>query len=429
MGGDYTLHIEGVSVTTAAPGSMTTSSLSAGGHDDFHFTLTENKGLAIYTEGTTDVTARLYNGVGTLLATNEDSGNFRIDRPFFPGTYFIRVSGNDMSTSGAYTLHVEGSSVTTATVNPMTAPSYTLAAGANDYFKLTLAAAQRLAVYTGGSTDTTGTLYDDSGNFLAMEAGGGEGNNFRIERLLVAGTYFIRVSGNTATVSGGYTLNVEKAGSVSTAEVDPSTTTSTIDPAGDSDYFQFTLASAQGVVIYTTGSTNITGSLYNAHGALLTTDENSGDGDNFRIERMLDMGTYFIEVKGDTSSITGSYTLRVTPFDTITTTLTLPSMAGEMKTSDQTPTLATGTDYFRFQVGTVRALSIFYSGSPPGGATLRITIYDANANILVNRNDARNDGSEFRASLVGFTPGTYFLAVHADNYNTSYTINIKWEDI
>ena len=431
--GAYTLHVVGSTVTTVMLGSMTNGMLAAGAGDYFKFTLASDQGLAIYTSGTTDTTGRLYNSDFVLMATNEVSGNFRIDRPLVPGTYFIRVSGNTATVSGAYTLNITGASVTAATVNPETAPDYTLTAGVSDYFKLTLASAQPLTVSTSGMTDTTGTLYNDSGALLAMAESGGDMSNFRIDRPLAADTYFIRVSGNTATVSGAYTLNITGA-SVTTVMLDAMNTGTVMGTlaAGGSDYFQLTLTGNRGVVIYTSGMVNTTGSLYNSYGVLLATDENSGDDDNFRIELPLAAGTYFIKVEGADMSASGAYTLNITAADMVTK-LTVPSMAGDTSTSRQTPSPATGTDYFWFQVDTSRTLSIFYSGSPPGNATLRITVYDANANILVNPNDARSgsrsDGSEFRARSVEFASGTYFLAVHADNYNTHYTINIKWGDI
>ena len=69
---------------------------------------------------------------------------------------------------------------------------------------------------------------------------------------------------------------------------------------------------------------NTTGGLYRSDAVLLASDENSGDGNNFRISRLLAPETYFIEVKGADTSVTGSYTLNVTVADTVTK-LTLPS--------------------------------------------------------------------------------------------------------
>ena len=423
--GAYTLHVVGSTVTTVMLGSMTTGMLAAGAGDYFKLTLASDQSLAIYTSGTTDTTGRLYDSDFVLLATNEDSGNFRIDRPLVPGTYFIRVSGNTATVSGAYTLNVTGASVTTATVNPETAPGYTLTAGVSDYFKLTLASAQNLAIYTSGMTDTTGTLYNDSGALLAMAESGGDMSNFRIDRPLAADTYFIRVSGNTATVSGAYTLNITGA-SVTTVMLDAMNTGTAMGTlaAGGSDYFQLTLTSNRGVVIYTSGMVNTTGSLYNSYGVLLATDENSGDGNNFRIELPLAPGTYFIEVKGADMSAAGAYTLNITVAD-MATKLTLPSMEGATETSSRTPSRATGTDYFWLEIDTEQTLTIWSSGDIPA-ADLRITIYDDSANILVRPGNAEN-ASHFRAYRTLFKPGVYFLGVRANNYNRAYTLRIKRE--
>ena len=421
--GVYTLHIVGSSVTTVMLGSMTTGMLAAGGDDYFQFTLASDRGIAVYTEGSTDVIGHLYNGDGVLLATNRDSGNFRIDRPLVPGTYFIRVSGNTATVTGAYTLNVAGSSVTTATVNPMTAPSYTLAAGGNDYFKLTLASAQHLTVSTGGSTDTTGTLYDAQGALLAMAGSGGDMSNFRIERPLAAGTYFIRVSGGSSTVTGAYTLNIAGA-SVTTATVDPETAPSYTLTAGVSDYFQFTLDNDRRIAIHTSGMiVNTTGGLYDSYGVLVATDENSGEGNNFRIDHLLAAGTYFIEVKGADMSASGAYTLNVTSVVDTITQLAVPSMSGgATETSDR---FFAANNYFWLQIDTIQTLTI--TSFERNGGELTVTIYDADINKLVHTATPRDNASDFGARYE-FTPGTYLIKVSFNfSRGLSYRVRVRWD--
>ena len=401
------------------PGSMTEASLTAGGTDYFQFTLESAQFLDIYSSGGTDVTGRLYDARGMLLVIDENRGdgnNFRIDRPLDSGTYFVRVSGNDMSTSGGYTLNLEGSGVTTVMPGSMT--EATLPAGGAGYFQFTLESAQVSVIYSSGTTDVIGRLYDARSVLLITDDDSGAGRNFRIERPLAAGTYFIRVSGNTRTVTGAYTLNI--AGASVTTVMLGSMTTGMLAAGGD-DYFQFILESTQFLAIYSSGGTDVIGRLYDARSVLLVTDDDSGAGRNFRIDHLLTPGTYFIRVSGFESS-SGNYTLHVETVDTTAiTALTLPSMAGESTTSDQ----VSGANYFQLQIETAQTLTITSNSRNFGSlGSLRITIYDADFNILVNPGDSE-DGSDFRTSRE-FTPGTYLLRVTGDS-DTNYKVRISRE--
>ena len=109
-----------------------------------------------------------------------------------------------------------------------------------------------------------------------------------------------------------------------------------LEEGGDVDYFRLTLHRAGTVVVETTGSTDTVGELEDDAGQHLTSDDNGGSGQNFRISRTLSAGVYYIKVRGANSATTGAYTLRVT--------FTPP---GEPSTSDlvveQTRGLAEGT--------------------------------------------------------------------------------------
>ncbi len=68
--------------------------------------------------------------------------------------------------------------------------------------------------------------------------------------------------------------------------------------------------------IFSEGSTDVVGTLYNSTGEEILADDNGGDANNFRISRSLAVGTYYLRVKGfnDSFSIdtrTGAYSLRI----------------------------------------------------------------------------------------------------------------------
>ena len=83
--------------------------------------------------------------------------------------------------------------------------------GDRDYFRVAFAAAGTLTVETTGGVDTYGTLFDGSRTQLATNDDGGSGTNFRIERQVQAGTYYVEVRGFRPTRTGAYELRVSAA--------------------------------------------------------------------------------------------------------------------------------------------------------------------------------------------------------------------------
>ena len=81
--------------------------------------------------------------------------------------------------------------------------------------------------------------------------------------------------------------------------------------AGDTDYFRVTVSSLGTLVAYTTGGTDTYGSIWDGSGSVLTEDDESGERSNFLVFTSVDAGTYYIEVRGYSSSTTGNYTLHV----------------------------------------------------------------------------------------------------------------------
>ena len=91
----------------------------------------------------------------------------------------------------------------------------------------------------------------------------------------------------------------------------------TLDAPDDVDYWRIDIPSRGRVVIESTGSTDTLGRLEDASGRQLAENDEGGAGLNFKIERVLDAGTYYVRVSGS-GGATGAYGLRVshTPDDT-----------------------------------------------------------------------------------------------------------------
>lgn len=90
-----------------------------------------------------------------------------------------------------------------------------------------------------------------------------------------------------------------------------STTAGVIEQPGDLDVFRVVLPSAGRLTAYTTGSTDTYGSLLDGSGAVLESNDDHTER-NFRLERDVPAGSYFVEVRHySASSGTGDYVLRV----------------------------------------------------------------------------------------------------------------------
>ena len=78
-----------------------------------------------------------------------------------------------------------------------------------------------------------------------------------------------------------------------------------IDAAGDEDWFRFETAGSVRVAVYTTGATDTHGELDSSR-----SDDDTGEGTNFRIEAAVGAGAHLVRVSGS-GSATGAYTLHV----------------------------------------------------------------------------------------------------------------------
>ncbi|MEW5977851.1 MAG: hypothetical protein AB1898_18815, partial [Acidobacteriota bacterium] len=82
-----------------------------------------------------------------------------------------------------------------------------------DYFRFTITQQNSYTVFTRGTTDTVGELYDSNLSQLAVDASSGESPNFRIEKILLPGTYYVLVRApDFSTVTGSYQLHIEGPG-------------------------------------------------------------------------------------------------------------------------------------------------------------------------------------------------------------------------
>ena len=115
-----------------------------------------------------------------------------------------------------------------------------------------------------------------------------------------------------------------------------STTSGTISPTGDRDYFQVTVSGSGTLTAHTTGSMDNFGRLENSSGTVLVSDDDSGPGFNFGISRSVRSGTYYIRVQDLGDDGTGDYTLHVS-FSGDDSSVDLEAGSGSVSNSRPSP--------------------------------------------------------------------------------------------
>ena len=169
----------------------------------------------IYTSGSLDTIGYLYSSNGTLITSNDDGGgnlNFSITEQLTYGaTYYVKVKAYGSNT-GSYGIRVDytplsssgGETDSDSSNDQATAVQLTLNSwqsdelccpGAEMWYTFTPSATAYYTVYTAGSLDTVGHIYDADCNQIDSDDDDGTGLNFKMVARLAAGqTYYVKVS-------------------------------------------------------------------------------------------------------------------------------------------------------------------------------------------------------------------------------------------
>ena len=301
--------------------------------DVYRIDLSAETEVLLSTTGSTDTIGELFDADGDSLRFNDDAGpslNFAMQLTLEAGAYFLEVNGWSGDT-GPYVLVME----TPEEVQDVTDTS-TIALGGSieanitlndaDYYELVLTEETEVLLYSTGSTDTVGELQDDNETSLATndDAFLPSGiRNFLIRRTLAAGTYRLKVTGYFSTV-GAYTVHAKattspggtSAGALSLTFDSPEG--GSIHPAGDTDYYTFTLAEATALNIKgfrNPGASNtpdleveLLDSGLNAVDTYFV-DPSSYRGESFAVSDHLAPDTYYFKVTAESATDTASYIL------------------------------------------------------------------------------------------------------------------------
>ena len=237
-----------------------------------------------------------------------------------------------------------------------------------DYYRIEVAELTEAVIYSSSELDTEGALFDSGGREVASDDDGGEGGNFRIVALLNAGEYYLRImhySFDTGGKTGGkYTLYAS-ATALSPVQLalDGSSNEGVIEPGGDADYFRLEIAELTQAAIFTSGGLDTIGAVLDSEGRQIVSDDDSGEGRNFRVAPLLWPGEYFVRVAPWISSSgrseAGSYNLHAEGTQAAIAQLPLDgsSKQGVIEEGE-------GADYFRLEVAELSEADIYISDAP-----------------------------------------------------------------
>ena len=192
----------------------------------------------------------------------------------------------------------------------------------DDYFRVQVTEAGTLTVYTTGSLDTLGELQASDGSSIASNDDGGYGLNFRIEHDVGPGAYHVGVS-SYGTATGDYVvlasfvtevlpLPPHDHGDTRSDATDlalGSAVRGQIEQGDDDDYFRVQVTEPGTLAVYTTGSLDTLGELQASDGSSIASDDDDGEGRNFRIEHDVDPGAYYVRVSSHGAN-TGDYVVQ-----------------------------------------------------------------------------------------------------------------------
>ena len=370
--------------------------------------------VALGTTGGFDTVGVLEDAAGETLAENDDGGpglNFRIDAFLRAGSYLLKVAGYQEEV-GLYMLYANQTPLSDIPAiaedgsdGEIDAPT------GRDYWRWDVTTLGVSTIETTGSTDTVGRLHTAAGEQTAFDDDGGEGRNFRIERILAPGTYYTGIGAlEEDTVS--YTVAASHVAFAASdiLELDGAGR-GTGDASEEADVWRFELRQPQVVTVETTGDVDTFGTLEDGFGRAHT-DDDSGEGENFRITAALAAGMHYVRVEA-LGTATGRYALRVDGHinvdvgDTPAAAAALP--IGALR--DGIVGAGGDVDYWRVEVPSAGTLVVASEGATDTLAALQ----DAHGRTLAE-NDDGGEMYNFRIEHEVF-PGAYLVRV--GGYRTS----------
>ncbi|MCA8941491.1 MAG: PPC domain-containing protein, partial [Planctomycetes bacterium] len=194
---------------------------------------------------------------------------------------------------------------------------------------------------------------------------------------------------------------------------------------GDEDVWAFSVATQSDVTVWTSargsaGITDTTIDIFDSNGAVITTDDDSGEGLNSLATTNLNPGNYFVNVRGWNGTTTGDYAFDIlcqpssglatgTPEVEPNDTCSQGTLANCNERHDNVLQVAGDVDFYCMSVISSTNVTFETINTGAGLTDSKIWLYDSTCTEVAND----DDGGVGTMSLLTYTltPGTWYLEV------------------
>jgi len=463
-------------------GSTTLSNLvMADGADYYSFTITSAATSAHsitmnFTHSQGDLDLRLLNSSGTILKRSEGVSNTETVSlsGLAAGTYFIQAYGYRAVTNPSYSLTIntpgpladdayenndtQATASNLGTLTSATTINSLALADAADWFTFTTTG-------TGTSSDFVRINFTNSQGNLALElynaagtrigSANGTGNSEQILLTgLTAGTYSVRVLGNSGATNPSYSLTIDPPSAAAAddayenndtqataSNLGTLTTVTTINSlalADTADWFTFTTTgtgtSSDFVRInFTNSQGNLALELYNSAGTRLATANGTGNSEQISLSGRA-AGTYSARVLGNSGATNPSYSLTIDPPAAAITddsyenndTQGAASSLGTLTTATTVSNLmlADTADWYSFTMNGAGTSSDFVRiNFTNSQGNLALELYNSSGTLI---GSANGTGNSEQINLTSVAAGTYYVRVLGSSgaTNPSYSLTV-----
>ena len=312
--GSFSVRLAGQGTESISLNTTRSANINGGGTMKlYRFTPASTTSVSFYSSGSYDTLGYLYNSNLTRLASNDDGGsghNFKLNYTLKANTtYYFGCKYYSSGRTGTISVRLAGQGTEMISLNSSKTAKIN-AGGTIRYYKIVPSTSTQVRFYSTGSYDTLGYLYNSSLSQIASNDDGGSGHNFKLTYTLKANTtYYFGCKFYSSDRTGSFTVKLE--GNHESISLNSGKTAS-ITSGGAMKYYTYKPSATTRIQFYSTGSQDTYGYLYNANMSQLASDDDSGDGSNFRITYTLSANTtYIFGCRFYSSSRTGSFNVRL----------------------------------------------------------------------------------------------------------------------
>jgi len=286
-----------------------------------------------------------------------------------------------------------------------------LEAGDEQWFSVRPVQTGLVVVETSGDTDTFLEAYDAARNFIDENDDGGEDYNARLEILAEAGkNYLFKLRCYDDDESGPYQIRASFS-PLNDRDLRLGAWVPGAFDEGETQWYSVSPLQAGLLTVETSGDLDTYLEAYAASGSVIAKDDDSGEGNNARLEIFVEAGRKYLFKLTEYNNRSGSYQIRASyePIPQDTERNTDRSRAVEIRLGEAFPIFFHSPEesrWFRYEISRADTLFIVQTR---GSLDTVMSIYDARGNLL----GEDDDSGEGMNALISqrFNPSTIYIEV------------------